>query len=107
MIVVSKDTTKATCWCRRLPSGQSIYQFQFNARPRVCDSVPSIILTSDGVNLVVCAAKSSMRQNSAMLTSTDELLTAVATADNVLFTIRRVNSGDIIAKAKPNYPEYR
>jgi len=105
--VVSKDATKATCTCRRLPSGQAIYEFQFNTRPRLSDAFPSVIFTSDAVNLVVCAVLSPRRQNSDAMTSSDELTAASATVDNVLFIIRRVNTGHILAKAKPNYPEYR
>ena len=109
VIVVSKDTTTYTyrCTCRRLPSGQSVYEFLFSARPRVSDLFPSIILTSDGINLVVCAANSPKHQNSVAITSSDETIAASATVDNVLFTVRQVNTGDIVAKAKPNYADYR
>ena len=107
MIVVSKDMTRTVCTCRRLPSGQSIYEFQFNVRPLVSDSVPSVIFSSDGVNLVVCGVNSSKHQHSGELTSSHDSATAAATGDDVLFIIRQLNTGNVVAKLKLNHPEYR
>jgi len=90
--------------CRRLASGQLIYEFEFTARPAL--AAPSVIFSSDRINLVVCAIKPSQRQPSTT-TASDESAAAPATAENVLFIIRRVDTGDIVAKAKPNYPEFR
>jgi len=94
VLVVSNEMMTAVCTCRRLPCGQSVYQFNFNAPPQLTDSVPSIIFTSDGVNLVTWTVKP----------PADGVTPA---SDSVLFIVRRVNTGVIVAKTKPNYPEFR
>ena len=94
MLVVSSDDAAAAmrAVCRCLPSGQPVYEFQFTARPALIGD--SVILSSDGVNLVVCAVKS---------TTADES----ATDDSVIFIVRRVVTGHVVTKARPNYPEFR
>ena len=102
-LVVSTDAMNAVCTCRRLPSCQSVYQFQFITPPSL-----NVILTSDSLNLVVSTSKLAKHQQySSSVTSSDEVMPASATTDNELFIIRQVNAGNIVTKAKPTYPEYR
>ena len=94
MLVVSEENvTTVVCQCRRLPSGESIYQFEFIAY----FTHQSVILSADRTNLV-CAVRTSPDESTAESTSA---------ADCLLFTIRRVDTGHTVAKAKPNYPEFR